>query len=94
MLLAHLHRIAPPSRARPSREIKTKLIDTGKVRYIFHDFPLDQVALTAAMVARALPPERYEPFIVRAVRQPGPLGLRAAASTAPTRSGRWRRSPA
>jgi protein-disulfide isomerase len=43
--------------------VKTKLIDTGKVHYIFHDFPLDQVALTAAMVARALPAERYEPFI-------------------------------
>jgi protein-disulfide isomerase len=44
-------------------EVKAKLIDTGKVHYIFHDFPLDQVALTAAMVARALPAERYEPFI-------------------------------
>jgi protein-disulfide isomerase len=44
-------------------QVKAKLIDTGKVHYIFHDFPLDQVALTAAMVARALPAERYEPFI-------------------------------
>jgi len=44
-------------------EVKAKLIDTGKVHYIFHDFPLDQVALTAAMVARALPAERYEAFI-------------------------------
>ena len=44
-------------------DVKAKLIDTGKVRYIFHDFPLDQVALIAAMVARALPPERYEPFV-------------------------------
>ena len=44
-------------------EVKAKLIDTGKVFYIFHDFPLDQVALTAAMVARALPAPRYEPFI-------------------------------
>ena len=44
-------------------QIKSDLIDTGKLRYVFHDFPLDQVALTAAMVARALPPERYEPFI-------------------------------
>jgi protein-disulfide isomerase len=44
-------------------EVKTKLIDTGQVRYIFRDFPLDQVALTAAMVARYLPPDRYEPFI-------------------------------
>lgn len=43
--------------------IKTELIDTGKVRLVFRDFPLDQVALIAAMVARALPPERYEPFI-------------------------------
>jgi protein-disulfide isomerase len=44
-------------------EVKTKLIDTGKVFYIYRDFPLDQVALTAAMVARALPPARYEPFV-------------------------------
>ena len=44
-------------------EVKAKLIDTGKVYYIFHDFPLDQTALTAAMVARALPAERYEAFI-------------------------------
>jgi protein-disulfide isomerase len=45
-------------------EVKAKLIDTGKVRYIFRDFPLDQVALTAAMVARALPPARYEAFVL------------------------------
>jgi protein-disulfide isomerase len=44
-------------------DITAKLINTGKVRMVYHDFPLDQVALTAAMVARALPPERYEPFI-------------------------------
>jgi protein-disulfide isomerase len=44
-------------------QVQTKLIDTGKIYYIFHDFPLDQVALTAAMIARALPTERYEPFI-------------------------------
>ena len=44
-------------------EVKTKLIDTGKVLYIYRDYPLDQVALTAAMVARALPPERYEAFV-------------------------------
>ena len=44
-------------------QVRTKLIDTGKLRYIYRDFPLDQVALTAAMVARALPPARYEPFV-------------------------------
>jgi protein-disulfide isomerase len=43
--------------------VKTELIDTGKVRWVFHDYPLDQVALTAAMVARHLPVERYEAFI-------------------------------
>ncbi len=42
--------------------VKSELIDTGKLRLIFWDFPLDQVALTAAMVARSLPPARYEPF--------------------------------
>ena len=44
-------------------EVKAKLIDAGKLRYIYRDFPLDQVALTAAMVARALPPVRYEAFV-------------------------------
>ncbi len=44
-------------------EVKATLIDTGKVRYVYRDFPLDQVALTAAMVARALPPARYEAFV-------------------------------
>ncbi|PYD75894.1 thioredoxin domain-containing protein [Novacetimonas pomaceti] len=45
-------------------EIRSKLIDTGKVYYIFRDFPLDQVALSAAMIARALPGERYEAFVL------------------------------
>jgi protein-disulfide isomerase len=44
-------------------DVRAKLIDTGRIRYVFRDFPLDQVALTAAMVARSLPPERFEPFI-------------------------------
>lgn len=43
--------------------VEAQWIDTGKLQMIYHDFPLDQVALEAAMVARALPPERYEPFI-------------------------------
>ena len=43
-------------------DIQAKLIDPGKLRYLFHDYPLDQVALMAAQVARALPPDRYAPF--------------------------------
>jgi protein-disulfide isomerase len=44
-------------------QVEKQLIEPGKLRYVFHDFPLDQVALTAAMVARSLPPARYYPFI-------------------------------
>lgn len=43
--------------------IEKDLIQPGKVRFVFHDFPLDQVALTAAMVARYLPPSQYYPFV-------------------------------
>jgi len=53
---AAFHRDAMP-------RIKAELVDTGKLRMVFRDFPLDQVALTAAMVARSLPVERYEPFV-------------------------------
>ena len=44
-------------------EIRKKLVDTGEVKWVFHDYPLDQVALTAAMVARYLPVDRYWPFV-------------------------------
>ncbi|WP_298284546.1 thioredoxin domain-containing protein [Acidocella sp.] len=44
-------------------QVKPKLIDTGKLQIIYHDFPLDQVALKAAQVARYLPAEQYYPFI-------------------------------
>ncbi|MBS0964884.1 DsbA family protein [Acetobacter okinawensis] len=43
-------------------QVKKNLIDTGKIRYVFHDFPTDQLATLAAMVARTLPEDRYEPF--------------------------------
>jgi protein-disulfide isomerase len=44
-------------------KVKSDLIDTGKVRWIYHDYPLDQIALMAAQVARYLPVDRYEPFV-------------------------------
>lgn len=43
-------------------EIRKELIDTGRIRMVFHDFPLDKLALTASVIARYLPAERYEPF--------------------------------
>jgi protein-disulfide isomerase len=45
-------------------QIKAKLIDTGKIRYEFCEFPRDRVDLAAAMVARSLPDSRYEPFMM------------------------------
>lgn len=44
-------------------QIRKEQVDTGKVRMIFRDFPLDQIALTAAMVSRSLPADRYLPFM-------------------------------
>jgi protein-disulfide isomerase len=40
-------------------EIKKKWIDTGKVKLVFRDFPLDQVAAKAAQIAECAPPDRY-----------------------------------
>lgn len=45
------------------KKIVPTLVDTGKVYYVFRDFPLDSVALMAAQVARTLPPHAYYPFI-------------------------------
>jgi protein-disulfide isomerase len=33
-------------------QLKTKYIDTGKVRFIFREFPLDELAVAASMMAR------------------------------------------
>jgi protein-disulfide isomerase len=44
-------------------KVQKNFIATGKLFYEFYDFPLDQVALMAAMVARSLPPVRYAPFV-------------------------------
>src|SRR5262249_18524001 len=39
--------------------VKAKLIDTGKLKLIFRDFPLDQHAMNAAKLARCAPPDKY-----------------------------------
>ena len=44
-------------------EVKAKLVETGRVRLVWRDFPLDGLALAAACVARSLPAERYEGFV-------------------------------
>jgi protein-disulfide isomerase len=49
---AHFHKEILP-------RIKQQFIDNGQVKFIFRDFPFDRVALSAAMLARCAPPDRY-----------------------------------
>ena len=44
-------------------KLKAEYIDTGKVRFIFREFPLNDAALAAFMIARAAPKESYFPLI-------------------------------
>lgn len=53
---AHFHTTTFP-------ELKTKYIDTGKVRFIFREFPFDDVAVAAFMLARCLPDDKYYPMV-------------------------------
>jgi protein-disulfide isomerase len=46
-------------------ELKTRYIDTGKVRFVFREFPLDQLAAAAFMLARCAGPDKYFPTIER-----------------------------
>jgi protein-disulfide isomerase len=44
-------------------ELKKKWIDTGKAKLVLRDFPLDEPALRAAMIARCAPPDRYYAYV-------------------------------
>jgi protein-disulfide isomerase len=44
-------------------ELKQKLIDTGKVFYVFRVFPLSQYDIAAESIARCLPEDNYFQFI-------------------------------
>lgn len=43
--------------------LKEKYIDTGKIYFIYEEFPLNGPALYGSMIARCLPKERYTGFI-------------------------------
>ncbi len=43
--------------------VKTELIDTGKIRFVYRDFPLNAPAVKAAALARCMPEQRFFPFI-------------------------------
>ncbi|SHL47541.1 Protein-disulfide isomerase [Roseibium suaedae] len=49
---AHFHKTTYPA-------LKADYIDTGKVRFIFREFPLDAVAAAAFMLARSMPDDKY-----------------------------------
>jgi protein-disulfide isomerase len=48
---------------------KEKYVDTGKVRFIFREFPLDALATSAFMLARCMPEDRYFPVVDILFRQ-------------------------
>jgi protein-disulfide isomerase len=43
--------------------VKRELVDTGRMRLVYRDFPLDQLGLAAAGLARSLPADRYSAFV-------------------------------
>jgi len=53
---AHFHTVTFP-------KLKTEYIDTGKVKFIFREFPFDDLALAAFMLARCAPKDKYFPMI-------------------------------
>ena len=63
-LCAQFHSEAMPG-------IFTKYIDTGKVRFIYRDFPMDNVALGAAMVTQCLDDRLHYGFVQMLFKQQG-----------------------
>lgn len=59
---AHFHTAVLP-------DLKKKWIDTGKVRLIYRDFPLDRLALQAAVIAECSGQDRYFPVLDLLFRQ-------------------------
>lgn len=43
--------------------IKAEFVDTGLLRFVLRDFPLDRVALEAAVMIHCAGPERFEPLV-------------------------------
>ncbi len=50
-------------------KIKERYIDTGKVRYILREFPLDPLAAGASMLTRCAGNDKYYPMIVSLYEQ-------------------------
>tara|TARA_B100001123_G_scaffold68311_1_gene76304 strand:- start:896 stop:1510 length:615 start_codon:yes stop_codon:yes gene_type:complete len=50
-------------------QIIKEYIETGKVKYIFRDFPLDRAAMLGSMIAQCQSKERYFPILNTLFRQ-------------------------
>jgi protein-disulfide isomerase len=59
---ANFHKLVLP-------ELKEKYIDTGKVRYVLREFPLDRIAFAAAALARCSGEKKFFPFVEMMFRQ-------------------------
>lgn len=44
-------------------KIKVEFIDTGKVQFIFKEFPLNEPAIVASQLIRCMPADKYEGFM-------------------------------
>ncbi len=44
-------------------QVRRQLVESGRIRMVWRDFPLDGIALLASAVARAMPADRYEAFL-------------------------------
>ncbi|MGC2856717.1 DsbA family protein [Novispirillum sp. DQ9] len=44
-------------------EVKKAFIDTGKAKIVYRDFPIDNLALGAAVIARCVPEQSYFPML-------------------------------
>jgi protein-disulfide isomerase len=53
---AHFHETTYP-------DLKKKYIDTGKVRFVFREFPLDQLALAGSLLARCAGKDKFFPML-------------------------------
>jgi protein-disulfide isomerase len=53
---AHFHQTTYP-------EMKQKYVDTGKIRFIFREFPLDQLAAAGSMLARCAGKDKFFPLL-------------------------------
>ena len=64
---AHFHETTYP-------ELKKRYIDTGKVRFIFREFPLDPLAAGASMLARCADKDKFYPLIETLFQQQQQVG--------------------